>query len=659
MKETTRTLVFCGIAAIAVVGAFAAHRISQPPELEGYERVGEQFYPDFTDPTAAKGLRVAAYNAESAEVKLFGIENKNGVWTIPSRHDYPADGADRLAETATSVIGITRGALETRRPADHERLGVIDPLDEATTVLKGRGQRLTITGENGATLADFILGKPVEGKTDEYYVRRYDEDDVYRTKLSINLSTKFSDWIEADLLKLERDALKNVVIRKYSVDEQKMELAGMEINELARAKPGDPWTLSDLDQATEEINTEAVNTLVSLLDDLKIVGVRPKPPGLSNNLKLSKDLKLDPLSAMDLRSKGFLVARDQDGNQVFVADEGEMLASTNQGAVYHLYFGEVSTGTDLEIEIGKSPEKEAADAGKEKADADDDAEKKDDEKQQGQNRYLFVTVDFDEDLIDPKLEEPVKPTKPSAEETPPAEDAPSETKPETEAEAATEDESQDALKSDASATESEADAQEEKEPKEADAADAESEAKPDETEAPAEESTEPKPVTKPTAEEAEAAYQQALKAYETDLAKYKQDVAQRAEKIKQGKKLVTELNDRFANWYYVISASSFENLRLGRSAFVKPKTADTNEAAPVNPQFPGDSPATPPSEELPEPEPSSDPASETKPKTETEPNTEPDPKPEAESPPKNESPEDANEDSAKTDSSETDPPPEK
>ncbi|MDA1211639.1 MAG: DUF4340 domain-containing protein [Planctomycetota bacterium] len=576
MKETTRTFVFCGIAAIAVVGAFAAHRISQPPQLEGYDRVGEPFFPEFTDPTAAKGLRVAVYNAESAEIKLFDVVNKNGVWTIPSRHDYPADGADRLAETASSVIGITRGALESRREADFERLGVIDPLNESSTALKGRGQRLTISGDSEPPLADLIIGNPVPDKSNEYYVRRADEKEVYRTKLAINLSTKFADWIEADLLKLERDTLKDIVVRKYSVDEQKMALTGMEISELARDKPGDPWTLNELDETTEEVNTEAVNTLVSLLDDLKIVGVRPKPAGLSKNLKVSEDLKLDPISAMDLRSKGFLVARDQDGRQIFVADEGEMLASTNQGVVYHLYFGEVSTGTDVEIELGKTPEENAAEAEKETTEGDDTPDEKDDEKKQGQNRYMFVTVNFDETLIGPPLQEPVAPTKPSAEAESKSEDATPEAETESESESEPLTEGTDDNKTDDA--ESATDAEDE--------AKAEDEVKAENAEAPADEPTEPQAEAKPTAEEAEAAYQQALKLYEADLAKYKLDVSQRTEKTKQGQEIVKDLNDRFANWYYVISASSFENLRLGRAAFVKPKTAETDDTTEGNPAPP-------------------------------------------------------------------------
>ena len=355
-----------------------------------------------------------------------------------------------------------------------------------------------------------------------------------------------------------------------------MALTGMEISELARDKPGDPWTLNELDETTEEVNTEAVNTLVSLLDDLKIVGVRPKPAGLSKNLKVSEDLKLDPISAMDLRSKGFLVARDQDGRQIFVADEGEMLASTNQGVVYHLYFGEVSTGTDVEIELGKTPEENAAEAEKETTEGDDTPDEKDDEKKQGQNRYMFVTVNFDETLIGPPLQEPVAPTKPSAEAESKSEDATPEAETESESESEPLTEGTDDNKTDDA--ESATDAEDE--------AKAEDEVKAENAEAPADEPTEPQAEAKPTAEEAEAAYQQALKLYEADLAKYKLDVSQRTEKTKQGQEIVKDLNDRFANWYYVISASSFENLRLGRAAFVKPKTAETDDTTEGNPAPP-------------------------------------------------------------------------
>jgi hypothetical protein len=49
------------------------------------------------------------------------------------------------------------------------------------------------------------------------------------------------------------------------------------------------------------------------------------------------------------------------------------------------------------------------------------------------------------------------------------------------------------------------------------------------------------------------------------------------EKVEEGKKQVEELNRRFGEWYYVISAESFENLRLSRSDLVKAKEKDEAE----------------------------------------------------------------------------------
>jgi len=52
--------------------------------------------------------------------------------------------------------------------------------------------------------------------------------------------------------------------------------------------------------------------------------------------------------------------------------------------------------------------------------------------------------------------------------------------------------------------------------------------------------------------------------YEADTKKYEADLKAYEEKAKTGEKLVKDLNRRFADWYYVISGDSFENLRQGR-----------------------------------------------------------------------------------------------
>lgn len=519
MNETTRTLTFVGIAVVALIAAFVTDRASQPVELTGYENVGKEFYPDFQDPTQAKSLRVVSYDEDSATLKIFNVEYKNGAWRIPSHHDYPADAEDELAETATSLVGVVRGALESRRKSDHERFGVIDPLDESNTNLQGRGQRLTLSKEGGAPLVDFIIGKQVPDEPNEYFVRKVDEDSVYRTKLNVGLSSDFSDWIEPDLLKVDRDRLVEIIVNKYSIDETNRRLVDEELSTLKRKNSSSPWELEGLNTETEKLNTADVNQMINTLVDLKIQGIRPKPAAIAAELKKSGQLQLkNALDFVDLQSKGFIVARTQSGGQQLVSNEGEVIVVTNQGVVYSLYFGEIFTGSTLDIEVGngdkESNEKESSKkSDKEKA----SAEKKEEAVEKPGNtkendalktsRYLFVTVTFDPTFIGDPPQKPVEPQKPEGLK-----------------------EKTDDAKAD--------DKQDEK-------AD---EKKPD-----------------PAAE-----YAAAMKKYESALKTYEKQLKEYDEKVIKGQELVQQLNERFADWYYVISANSFEKLRMSRSALIAP-----------------------------------------------------------------------------------------
>ena len=124
MSESIRTLSFVGVAVASVAVAWIVHASSQPEEPEAFAKVGAEFYPDFTDPTAAGSLKIADYDEKSAKVHEFTVEFKNGRWRIPSHHGYPADAKDRLEKAAASLIGVTRKSLAGRRANSHERFGV-------------------------------------------------------------------------------------------------------------------------------------------------------------------------------------------------------------------------------------------------------------------------------------------------------------------------------------------------------------------------------------------------------------------------------------------------------------------------------------------------------------------------------------------------------
>ncbi|HUE15832.1 MAG TPA: hypothetical protein VMR25_16805, partial [Planctomycetaceae bacterium] len=84
----------------------------------------------------------------------------------------------------------------------------------------------------------------------------------------------------------------------------------------------------------------------------------------------------------------------------------------------------------------------------------------------------------------------------------------------------------------------------------------------------------PAPPSKPAPKaDPKAEYEKALSQYKKDVERYENDKSEYEKKLKKGQDKVKELNDRFGPWYYVISAESFENLRLTRAGLLKPKEA--------------------------------------------------------------------------------------
>src|SRR5262245_49378483 len=413
MNETRRTLTYVGL---AVVLGICAWWLSPPVEITPQElknaKIGEEFYPNVTDPNEPTSIRVVAFDEAKAMHKTFGVSFENGKWTIPSHHNYPADGADRLAKTAASVMHIKREeiALGGDNEQNYEKLGVVDPLDEDKGKLKGRGQRITLSrGED--TILDLIIGKTIKDRHGYYYIRKVGDNRTYVAKLSIDLSTKFGDWIETDLLKVNRDDLKEVVINNYSIDEANSRLIEGEVNKLTRDKSGDPWKLDGLDEAKEELDVSKINNLVSTLDDLKLVGVRPKHRGLRPDLTIDREFikrqsDLDRL-LLNMQARGFILTPDKSRQLHLYSNEGELVAATNKGVVYTLKFGEVFSGDESEIEVGKTETEGEMDGEKKEKVQKEDG--KADAAGKQPSRYLCVTTQFDEQFLG---EPPVAPEKP-------------------------------------------------------------------------------------------------------------------------------------------------------------------------------------------------------------------------------------------------------
>ena len=456
---------------------------------------------------------------------------------------------------------------------------MVNPKQESLTVdeVDGVGQRLILRGEDESVLADYVVGKQVEGEYDQYYVRHPDEDEVYLAKLDIDLSTKFTDWIDTDLFDISTGDVLNLTVNDYSFDELSGKLTQSDVTELTREKTwSDDWKLDSLNEETEELNKDAIRDTLNAISNLEIAGVRAKQKGLTPDLMLDKTVlssqrDVDRLQS-DLLSRGFLLQPGEDKDALnLIAREGELYAGTEDGLVYRMHFGRVFTGSEEELEIGFGTaedesdtfENEGAKADSETANPEsdntsgesesDDSDSESEEETKGKpGRYVFVRVDFDQQLLG---EEPTKPTEPekSAELIEAEKDAEKSKEAEASEDEATSDESEPKSDTDEAAESDEA--SETGEPDESAPEDAEEDTKTSKL------------------EELRKEYDDSKKQYDEDLKKYEDY----QEKVKAGKEQAEELNRRFAEWYYVIPGDSYDKLSLARADLVKAKEADSDD----------------------------------------------------------------------------------
>jgi hypothetical protein len=378
MTEMRKTMIFAGAAlALAVLAIATTPRQKAPDEF--FDQ-GETFFPDFSDPNTARTLEVVEWDEATGSAMPFKVTYQGGRWTIPSHHGYPADGKDRLAKTAAGVIGVTKDDFRTDNVADYEACGVIDPLDASNPSTTGRGKRVTIKGDNDVVLADLIIGKSFEGREGFRLVRVPGEKRVYGARINLEVSTKFKDWIEADLMMIDKDEIDRLVLKDYSIDERSGSLD--ERDQVTLSKDGENWKMAGT-PAGKEVDTYKVSNLVRAVDELTIEGVRPKPDGLTVSLgRAGGGVSITQSDMISLQEHGFYFARDGR----LVSNEGELQTRTSDGVTYTLRFGEVVFGQGLAVTAGAGGGAQAGET--------------------GENRYLMITASFDPSLFP----EPAKPT---------------------------------------------------------------------------------------------------------------------------------------------------------------------------------------------------------------------------------------------------------
>ncbi len=526
MSETLRTVGYVAVAGALLGLAFAMQ--PRPPAPLSEDEAGA-FFASWKDPLAPTSLEVVEYDEDTGTVHPFKVAQVEGKWSIPSHSNYPTDAERQLAEAAATVYDLQKLSMVSNDKSTHEEYGVVDP-DPATLKGgdKGVGKRVVLEDKQGKKLAQLIIGKEDKGQAGIRFVRVPGQDAVYRAEIKPEkLTTKFENWIEKDLLKLNTWDIKDIVLNNYSLDEAAGRIVPGDVLDLKYDGDASKWTLKDLKEG-EELNPEKLNGMRDALDNLKIVDVRRKPEGLGRELRQAEGIQLDREAMQSLASKGFFVFQ---GN--LISNEGEAIAKMKDGVVYVLRFGEIAVNTGGPAEKGEAAAEEGADK----------LEAAKPEVAAGANRYIFVMAQFDEKQIpQPDLKLLPGETQPA-----PAENKTSQTG------AATDDAkllAQAAIADDKAA-------------KAADAA--KDETKKDDAKPEGEKPEEPKSKNDMDRERKEIEKEN----------KRKQD--EYNDKVKKGQDRVKELNDRFADWYYVISDAEYKKIHLSRADIIKAKEGATTE----------------------------------------------------------------------------------
>ena len=576
MNETGKTVGFVVVAGIALAAGVWSHLAPAPAGVPtGEKGVGEPLFADFK-PDAARSLEIIEYDPDTLTLKPFRVAQEKGLWKIPSHEGYPADASQQLGEAAAALVACEIVNIESDERESHATFGVVEPdpktLEAGTT---GVGKRVTMEDASGAKLAQLVIGKGIKDKPDLHYARISGQDRVYVVKLKTDkFSTKFEDWIEKDLLKLNSWDIERVSFNDYSIDESgprlaldprtkiqvaydnkdsKWKLDELEVFDREKVEY-EPETLSD----DEELNSQKLNDLKNALDELKIVDVRRKPEGLASDLRAGEELAKNREMVTSLMQRGFYLAETEQGESGIYSNEGEIRCGTKEGVEYVLRFGRIAGTSETE----KKTDESGGSADK------DNGEKADESNQPGANRFVMVTAQFNEDLIAKPEMAPLPGESPAKEasETEGKEEAQDEPEKTSGVESALSDaagqlaqadEKSDAGqddKSDVATSTDEKPAQPAKKGTKADKQ--KSDAKPPE-------------VAKPkTPEELER--ERITKENERKQKEYD-------DKVKKGKEKVKELSDRFADWYYVVSDSTYQKIHLGRDDIIKKKTPPADD----------------------------------------------------------------------------------
>jgi hypothetical protein len=393
MNENNKTILFIVAAAACVALAFNTAPEERDPSAQG-SKMGQALFESF-DPRSATGIEIVEIDEDDLVSKSIEVSQTEEGWLIkrPGKVDYPANADNQVKNVSSLLFDLRIIDQAAEGAGEHANFGVLDP-SKANPSDAGIGKMIALKNNTGANLAQLIIGNEVEGLSNTRFVRKPEENAVYRVELqNVNdVTTKFVDWVEKDFLDIDKWNIKQVTFDNYEIKDGKIAPSAKQILDYDNSE----WKLvgSNISE-DEELDKEKLDDMKDAFDDLEIIDVERKPEILISSLRKGSEF-VDANNIQELQSsansliqKGFRPVNelDKDGKPLsypngkpklkVVSQKGEVLVGMKDGVEYVLRFGETYRGPE------------------------------DDENSTGDSRYIYAYARVNENLLEQPVLEPV------------------------------------------------------------------------------------------------------------------------------------------------------------------------------------------------------------------------------------------------------------
>ncbi|HQH27196.1 MAG TPA: DUF4340 domain-containing protein [Oligoflexia bacterium] len=253
--------------------------------------------------------QVARFVLEQGVEKL-EVRNKDGVWTIPARGDYPASEQE-IGKLFFKLFDLV---ATQKVPAGSEGIKKLG-LDEEG--IKAGRSRITFFDKEGKQLGGLFLGQlrerrqapdiPVVPGMTGQFVRLLDEDRVYLVGTPVLFTLLMSEWLDTNLLNVRVGKVLSVVqkVLAGATDEAK----AFELVRPAEEDNGKDFMLQPAPGGDEETQATLVSQVASGLENLKFSDVKQADDAVLHNLVWDRETVYLTDSGLVYR---VTTAKDQD-----------------------------------------------------------------------------------------------------------------------------------------------------------------------------------------------------------------------------------------------------------------------------------------------------------------------------------------------------------